>query len=552
MKASHRTRDVALLSLLVALVLACFLGKAFTIDDPVYIAQARHIAEHPADPYGAVINWTGTATPLHRFDKNPPLSAYYLALAGSAFGWSEVALHAASLLPAVLCALGAYFLARRLTSRPLHAAFATVMTPAFLVSATNVMCETWMLAFWIWAAALWLASFEHESVKLGWLSMLCVVLATFSKYSAIALVPLFFVDGLVRSRKIGAWMLPFALPIASFVAYDVWSKRAYGVGLLSDAMGFSGAARAVTSTGTAQQMVIGLAFTGGCLISVGLASPLLWRPWIAASGAALGLVVALGVDSSAWLGGTPALQATGVSLQFWAFAVGGVGVLALAVADLVRRRNADSFLLCAWVVGVFVFASSVNWTSNARAILPMVPAVACLMIRALEDRGAFESSGSRKAILAALSAGAVIALCCAWADARWASQVRDAARALPQRASVQGRRALCIVHWGFQYYLEQQGVASYDRIRDRVAPGDVLLVAETNTNVAQPPNVELRIVDQVRFENPVAIHTVAPSLGASFYASVFGPLPLVFGKPAPERFFVLEVSERTSGGPSSK
>jgi 4-amino-4-deoxy-L-arabinose transferase-like glycosyltransferase len=541
-------RELLLLLVVVVGMLACFLDKAFTIDDPVYVAQARHIALHPLDPYGAVLNWTGTATPLHKFDKNPPLAAYYLALAGQVLGWSEIALHAASLLPAALCALGAYFLARRLTSHPLFAAFAMAMTPAFLVSATNVMCEVWMLAFWIWAAVAWLASCERDDPKLRWISMLCVVLATFAKYSAVALVPLFFVDGLVRSRKLDLWALPFALPIAAFVAYDLWSRRVYGVGLLSDAMGFSGTARAVTSTGTVQSLVTGLAFTGGCLVIVLGAAPLLWRPWITAGGAIFVIVAALGIDMSALLGdGSAAARAPGVSWQFWLFALGGMGVLALAISDLARRRSADSLLLCLWVVGVFAFAAIVNWTSNARSILPMAPAVACLVIRRLEDRGVFESAQRWKSFVAALAVSAAIAVLCAQADFRWANQVRDAARALPSRDSVQGRRALCIVHWGFQYYLEQQGVASYDRVRDRVSPGDVLLVAENNTNVAQPPGFELRIVDQLQVENRFGMHTVAPSIGGSFYASVFGPLPFAFGTPKPDAYFVLEVGERKRG-----
>jgi hypothetical protein len=111
---------------------------------------------------------------------------------------------------------------------------------------------------------------------------------------------------------------------------------------------------------------------------------------------------------------------------------------------------------------------------------------------------------------------------------------------------VKGRRALCIVHWGFQYYLEERGIPSFDRARDRVTPGEVLLVAETNTNVAQPRNVELKIVDQLRIDNPFGVHTMAPSIGACFYASVFGPLPLVFGTPKSDAYFVLEVGERTT------
>lgn len=552
---SQPKRELALLLVVLLGTLAWFLGKAFTIDDPVYIVQAKHIAAHPSDPYGAVINWTGTAVPLHKFDKNPPLSAYYLAFAGSLFGWSEVALHAASLLPAALCAVGAYFLARRLTSRPLFVALATLFTPAFLVSATNVMSEIWMLVFWIFATVAWLASFERDRATLRWVSALFIVLAALAKYPAVVLVPLFLVDGLVRERKLARWALPLGLPIVAFAAYDVWSRSTYGIGLLSDAMGFSGSFRAQSSVGSLAQVLVGLAFAGGSLVYAFFAAPLLWGLWIAGIGVVLALLLSPMIDVSDLVaGGASHIEGPGSLLkaEFALFVVGGISALALGAADLVRRRSADSLLLCLWVTGMFVFASNLNWTSNARSILPLAPPVACLLARRMEDRAVFRSKRGGVLTVAILFAGATISVACAHADFSWANQVRAAAESLPLRPSVKGRRAYCIVHWGFQYYLERQGIPSFDLRRDRVAPGDVLLLAENNTNVAQPPGVDLRVVDEVRIGGRLGIHTVAPSVGASFYASVFGPLPFAIGRPAPNGYFVLEVFERTSGDPVPK
>ena len=69
---------------------------------------------------------------MYEVSKNPPLGGYYIALAAELFGWSEVALHRAFLLPAAVSAGLSYSLARRLCSRPLEAALIGVATPAFL------------------------------------------------------------------------------------------------------------------------------------------------------------------------------------------------------------------------------------------------------------------------------------------------------------------------------------------------------------------------------------------------------------------------------------
>src|ERR1039458_10016343 len=137
--------------LLAVAVLAClmpFWGKAFNVDDTLFIYVARQITQHPLDPYGFKVNWFLDAVPMAHETKNPPLASYYIAAAASLLGWSERALHLAFLLPALAAVLGTYRLAQRFTSSPLLAAADTLLTPAFLVSANSALCDTMMLALW--------------------------------------------------------------------------------------------------------------------------------------------------------------------------------------------------------------------------------------------------------------------------------------------------------------------------------------------------------------------------------------------------------------------
>ena len=77
---------VASLLILAAVSLACllpFVGKAFHIDDPLFIWCARHIQSDPFNFYGFNLNWYGRETSMAAVTQNPPLAAYYLALVGS-------------------------------------------------------------------------------------------------------------------------------------------------------------------------------------------------------------------------------------------------------------------------------------------------------------------------------------------------------------------------------------------------------------------------------------------------------------------------------------
>ena len=180
-----RTWLVVLATVLVPLVcLAPFVSKPFHMDDLTYVWPARHIHEHPLDFYGFTANWYGFEAPMSQMNKNPPLVSYFIALAALFLGWSERALHGAFLIPALAVSLGTYYLARLLCTRPHLAALAAVLTPAFLVSSTNVMCDTLMLAFYVWATALWVTGLERDNTLYLVLGVTCISLAALTSTSA--------------------------------------------------------------------------------------------------------------------------------------------------------------------------------------------------------------------------------------------------------------------------------------------------------------------------------------------------------------------------------
>ena len=150
-----------------------FLNKAFHIDDPLFIWTAKHIQTSLFDFYGFTGNWYGTEKPMAEVIKNPPGTSYFIALVGFLFGWSEIALHTAFMIPAVVAISGTYYLGKQFCSRPELAALATLLTPAFLVSSTNIMCDIMMLSLWVWSLVFWVQGMkENKPLKLlGWVSI---------------------------------------------------------------------------------------------------------------------------------------------------------------------------------------------------------------------------------------------------------------------------------------------------------------------------------------------------------------------------------------------
>jgi hypothetical protein len=144
-----------LLVCLCAAALLPFIDKAYTIDDPLFMWVAKRIHEAPADFFRFQVNWETRPKPMWEETRNPPLAAYYIAAVALVGGTGERVMHIAFIVPAALAVWGVYRLAQQFGTRPFFAALFVLVSPAFLVSSTTIMCDTMMLAFWVWAIVWW-------------------------------------------------------------------------------------------------------------------------------------------------------------------------------------------------------------------------------------------------------------------------------------------------------------------------------------------------------------------------------------------------------------
>lgn len=520
-----------------------FLAKPFNIDDPLFIWAAHQIQAHPLNPFGFAVNWFGTVTPMWLATENPPLASYFMALAAAILGWSEIALHSAFLLPAIAVVLGTHRLAQKFCNHPALAALAALFTPVFLISSTTVMCDVMMLAFWVWAVVFWIEGMGKNDFRKLSVAGLLIALAVLTKYYGVCLVPLLAAYSLVVTRRPGRWAACLLIPLAALCAYQWITRALYGRAMLSDAMDYAGYARGIAGVSRVASVLTALAFTGGCVAAAVFFMPLLWRARTLAAFAATAILIAAALFfERAKLEQFISPQATSamlVEIQIIFWAVGGIGVLALAVENLWNRRDAGTWLLALWVFGTFLFASVFNWTVNGRSILPMVPAVAILIVRRLEQNSAAGRKTPRFAVPVSLAAAAALALVVTRADYLFAVAARQTAVQTDARFG-NGRKNIWFEgHWGFQYYMESSGFAAFDVKQSPIKPGDILALPENNTGTGMPNADVIARQETIDASGPRFLTTMNMAVAAGFYASVRGPLPFAFGMVPPEKVFLI-------------
>jgi len=313
-------------------------------------------------------------------------------------------------------------------------------------------------------------------------------------------------------------------------AYQWWTRQLYGHALFSEAINYA-TAEGTPGIWRALAGVTALSFTGGCAATAVFFAPLIWRrkawvPAILVTGIIAVVVIASPMMATgyAWLSG---YRKTGVEVQTIFWAIGGVSVLALAVLDFWQRRDAASCLLLLWVLGTFFFAAFLNWTVNARSILPLMPAVAILLVRRL-DAGLVSEEKMSWGVPGCLAASAVLALAVVHSDFLLAVAVRQtvqtvaARQDLPPTLWFQG-------HWGFQYYMQERGAAAFDPDRSLVRPGDWLATPFNNTSLLALNKTMTQPLDTIVVAGPRFLTTWSGGAGAGYYASSRGPVPFAFG-----------------------
>src|SRR5208282_579672 len=402
----------------------------------------------------------------------------------------------------------------------------------------TVMCDVMMLAFWVWAMVLWLEGMEQNHFWKLTAAGLLIGLAALTKYYGACLVPLLAAYSLIDKRRLGWWAIRLLIPLAMLYVYQLATLLLYGHPLFASATDYAMSVKGLHGLSRMVAGLAGLTFTGGCLAVAFFFAPLLWRTRPLAAFAAVVVLMAAAVLTVGIMtkNYNPLQGVTGpfVEIQIVFWTVGGAWVLALTLAEVWTRRDAHSWLLALWVFGAFMFTALLNWIANGRSLLPMAPAVAILLVRHLERNVLAGRKTWPRGVSISLAAGGALALLAARADFQLATAVRQSARQVWARYGHATRPLWFQGHWGFQYYLEALGASPWDLESSVVNPGDRLAIPHNNSNLLPPDPREVAMRETLTVPGPSLLATWNETIGAGFYASVWGPLPFVFGRVPPE------------------
>jgi hypothetical protein len=436
----------------------------------------------------------------------------------------------------------------------MHAALLTLFTPAMLLSATSVMCDVLMLCLWLWTVLIWDRGLHSQSRSLLVGAGCLIALTTVTKYFGICLMPLLGVYSYAVDRAgWRRWGTGLAAALLLLAVYQGIFAGLYGIDRgLTGAMGYATVTGQASFGGRVFRFFEGLAFVGGCtgfaalpaIFLLNFRSRLIVAAMVAAASIAAARLTGVAIydgyelTDSPFAGPTP--PATGVLIQFLLWVAAGTAILILAIDDLRAHRDPLALLLILWILGTTVFATYVNWALNGRSILPMIPAVAVVLLRRLN-----REPGAGRVLPTILVPAALLSLAVTYADYCTANANRIAAEQIAREwSSPPGRPVWFQGHWGFQYYFQAAGGRPWDFESSAGRPGD-LLVIPFNNCLTLPPTDFATEVGRLDVEACRWAATMYPFVGAGYYACSFDwrPLPFAFTMVPAERVFIYQLTK---------
>lgn len=521
------------LSFLGVAIFLPFLGKAFHIDDPMFIWTAKRISSHILDFYGFSVNWFGQTVPAFQVMQNPPLFSYYLAIYGL-LSWNEALMHLAVMVSILALIWGIYFLADQFGANPVPAVLISICSPIFILSGTTVMCDMTMLSFWIWAIYFWVCGLERPK-RNHYLAISAVLItaAGLTKYFGIFLIPILATYSLHKGISVKRWLPFFLIPVAFFLLYEWGTFCMYGVSLITDAFGYSAGVRNSEMRSITDGFLLGLSLSGGGLITAFFLFPLLIRGgrWTIAAVLIMVALVSL-ILLKGEIAGFNLTKSAHLFGQFIVYLITGAGIIFFAVAEFWQQRDSKSLLLTVWIIGTFIFACQVNWTISGRIFLPIVPAVGIILSRRLSR----ENPGLKNCWFSlALVPALIISISLAYIDYRWAGEHRNAAEQISSQYSNDHQNLWFQGHWGFQYYMEKAGFRHIE-CSSALKSGDIVATPSFGNNLI-PLKENFVTIQTFKAELVPWISVMDSSLGAGFYMT-FGPMPYAFGRVSPIYFYV--------------
>ncbi len=399
-----RTKLAQLLVILVVAIATrvLFLDHPVQGDDYYYLAGAMHGQIEPLHPTHAHYVFQGREVDM-RGHPHPPLNAWILTSILAATGdIREVTFHLCYLVLSLMVAFSMRALALRYSPNPIWTTLLVLVSPAFVVAGNSFESDLPFFACFLTG----ITAFIYRKL---WLAIPMLACAGLAAYQCVAIVPILWLYLWIKHRHWRAGWIIACTPVIALVLWQIFERLTGGAFPVLVAMGYF---KEYDLQRASSKLRNAIALTGHLFFVIG--------PFLT------GTVV-----------GTLWMQR--------------------------RRWDRTNVFLAGWIAIFFTCGVVLFFAGSARYLLPILPPMAILASRVIQQR---------RWLAVGVGLQAVVALGLAMANyEHWKGYQEFVGRFRQEFAA---RRVWVNGEWGLRYYAEAMGALPM-RLGQPVQPGDLII-----------------------------------------------------------------------------
>jgi len=524
--------------LVAALVLLPQLNKAYTIDDTVFLWQAKHLLVDPWHPTAFDAVWVDVPQRFSTIMASGPVQAFMLIPAVHLD--AEWPAHLLQLLLLAMAVWATTSLALRCGLGPRGAAAAALLvvaTPAVVAMAATCMPDIPAMAFGVAGIDRLMAWTARRRIRDAAAATIALTLATLTRSHLLLLLvvgavlvadqAIFDWRKWVRQRWLDAIPLLFVPALALLTIRTTRDPAAAGADLLAAIRGYFVLQRIQGNL---------TAYASHWTFCFPLTLPWVavrWRPLVRGRALWVGL---------AWFSGVLRPRLTG----HWVIITIGASLSVAVLADILSSawRERDAFKLACGLWLLLAIPIAVYPHLPSKYLTASAPAVAILVVHLLKAE--FDAGRRRWAatiVGAAVGLGLTLGILIIHADATMANFDREAVDRLVRPNVERGRRVWFAGHWGFQWYAERAGAQCVTTTPPHPSPRDLIVVSAAAVPPwnALPPRPRLRMLEKM--EQPSSAGQIMSAENqAGFFSNGWGDLPWTWHNGIIDRVELYEVN----------
>ena len=535
----EKINGAALILVLWAICLSLNITKAFHIDDTFHLEAAQWIANNPLTPLSGKILWANNPEPMYTFNQ-PVLYFYIVALAGQIMGWNEIPLHIIQSIFTLLCLIYFYKISNRFYPNSKNLLLVLFcFTPGF-ISGQNLMVDTSLLA-WLLLCFYYLLRSTEKNLMDDGIAMFFFSLAILTKYTAIALFPVFLLYFIWSKKYLN--ILTLGIPILFLSLWSLWNYWE-----------FSGIHIIGRETNPINYESIELKWKS-FLLTFGGMMPFSWillfafpkknRKYVVM--VLLAYLTYLGIDGiriylgqinpsnleknqyTYWMYGTFLI----LVLCYWAWIQAGNSLKKLLFFRIEKSKiHSDVFIL--WFTSIVVFIILFAPFLAIRHLLLVMPPVLWLLAKYLNKIPTF-------IIACGLMGQIFISSCISYIDWEYADFFRRSPEWI-MHSIPKNKRVWSFGHWGWKWYSLQNGMSMIETNTSRIQKGDILAIPNYYSRQEIPEGIILSERFFIR-QPDSKVNFIMIGHWPKLYASTCPDLPWRFGKNLREEIHLFYVRE---------